>query len=87
MSMFHLYCPVEQFTGQDFQGGATFAGESSQSAEETRGTRVPDHVTWMEHVQRLKVIVNGVPDDHFALKYAEDLQVRSHISALEERNI
>ncbi len=69
----HLYPPVQQLNGQDFEGGAAFAGETGQPAEETRRAGVPDHVTRMEHVQRLKVVVDRVADDHFALKYTEDL--------------
>lgn len=72
----HLYPPAQQLTGQDLEGGAAFAGETSQPAEETCRTGVPDHVTGMEHIQHLKVIVDGVADNHFALKYTKDLQER-----------
>lgn len=80
----HLNPPVQQLTGQDFEGGAAFAAETGQPAEVARRAGVPDHVTWMGNVQRLKVIVDGVADDHFALKYTEDLQERSHASAEED---
>lgn len=72
----HLYPPVQQLTGQDLEGGAVLAGETGQTAEQTARTGVPDHVTWMEHVQRLKVVVDGVAHDHFALEYSEDLRER-----------
>ncbi len=65
---FHLYLPVQQLSGQDFEGGAAFTREAGQSAEETSCTGVSDHVTWMEHIQRLKVVVYRVADDHFAMK-------------------
>lgn len=81
----HLDPPVQQLTGQDFEGGAAFAGETGQAAEVTARTGVPDHVTWMEHVQHPKVVVDGVTDDHFALKNTEDLQERRRASAEEDR--
>ena len=55
-------------------------------AEETRCTGVSDHVTWMEYVQRLEVVVDGVAHDHFSLKYTEDLQDRSHASAEDNKD-
>lgn len=76
MTMSYLDAPVQQLTGQDLQGGEAFTGETRQAAEEAARTRVPDHVTWREHVQRLEVVVDGVADDHFALKNTEDLQQR-----------
>lgn len=81
----HLYPPVQQLTGQDFEGGAAFTGETGQPAEETCRTGVPDHVTWMYNVQCLKIVVDGVADHHFALKYTDDLQERSHASAEEDK--
>ena len=39
---------------------------------------VPDHVTWVEHVQRVKVVVDGVADDHLPLQDSEDLQEKHH---------
>lgn len=82
----HLYPPVQQLAGQDFEGGTALTGETGQPAEETRRTGVPDHVTWVDHVQRLEVVVDGVADDHFALKYTEDLQERSHAKCRRRRS-
>lgn len=76
MTTSHLDAPVQQLTGQDFQGGEAFGGETRQAAEAAACTGVPDHVTWREHIQRLEVVVDGVADDHFALKNTEDLQQR-----------
>lgn len=73
----HLYPPIQQLTGQDLQGGAVSTGESGQSAEQMRGTGVPDHVTRVQHVQNLKVIVDGVAHHHLAFKYTKDLKERS----------
>lgn len=54
--------------------------ETGQPAEETCCTRVPDQVTRIDRVQHLKVVVDGVANDHFSLKYTKDLQERSHDS-------
>lgn len=48
--------------------------KTGQSAEETVRTGVSDQVTWMEHVQRLKVVVDGVTDHHFTFQDGKDLQ-------------
>lgn len=48
--------------------------KTSQSAEEMVRTGVSDHVTWMEDVQCLKVVVDGVTDHHFTLQDGKDLQ-------------
>lgn len=74
ISSSHLYAPVQQLICQRSEGGTAFTGETGQPAEETRCTRVPDHVTGMNHVQCLKVIIDGVAHNHFAFKYTEDLR-------------
>ena len=86
LSRSYLYPPVQQLIGEDLQGGAAFTGKAGQPAEETRRTSVSDHVTWMEHVQRLKVVVDRVSHDHFALKYAEDLHERNNAMQIRTNN-
>lgn len=61
----HLYFPVQQLSGQNFQ--RAFAGQTSQSAEERTGAGVPDHVSRVGDVQNFKIVVDGVADDNFAV--------------------
>lgn len=52
--------------------------EAGQAPEVLRRTGVSDHVTGMVHVQRLKVVVDGMTHHHLALKYSEDLQQENY---------
>lgn len=61
----HLYLPVQQLSAQNFKGA--FAGQTSQSAEESTGAGVPDHVARVADVQNLKIVVDRVTDDNFAV--------------------
>lgn len=73
----HLYPPAQQSAGEDFEGRAATFGETRQPAEVGRRACVPGHVTRVQHVQRLEVVVDGVADDNFSLEYSADLEERS----------